>query len=233
VIEAAELTPATGIPVRYRVTASGSTVDVNIAGQRDSSGNRVWDLSQTLEADREVQVVAVDTATRWYASEFPGGTFATPLDNSGNEEGIYEHRADGLYLHGFASVAAEPANTRTLMRYTQPVLLYPFPMELGDEWVAVGQVNNGTFRGLPYAGRDTYTSKVTDRGEVWLPSIQFQNVLQVKTSVQVEPAVGQSTSRVQISWLFECYGEVMRAVSQSGETDLNFTQISELRRLGF
>lgn len=233
VIEASELTPTTGIPVRYRVTATGAPVDVNIAGLRDAAGVRVWDLSQTLSADREVVVSAVDISTRWYASEFPGGMFSTPLDNSGNEEGVYEHRADGLYLHGFASVSEEPVNTRTLMRYTQPVLLYPFPMTLGDEWVSVGQVNNGTFRGLPYAGRDTYSSKVSDQGEVWLPSIRFEDVLQVKTAVQVEPAVGQSTSRVQVSWLFECYGEVMRAVSESGETDLNFTRISELRRLGF
>jgi len=232
VIEFDELAPATGVPVNYRVTAPGAEVNVDLAGLRDASGARVWDYSAPNPADRSLEVQALAVSDAWFASDFPNATFATALDGNAVELGVYSHSSQGLFLHGFASSNANSPQ-RTLMRYTDPVLIYPFPLQKGREWVAVGEVVNGTFRGLPYAGRDTYTSIVSDEGEVWLPSIQFLGALQVKTLVQAQPAVGQSTSRVQVSWLFECFGEVMRAVSLDGETNLDFARASELRRLGF
>ena len=43
--------------------------------------------------------------------------------------------------------------------------------------------------------------------------------------------VGASTSRRQVSFLFECFGEVARATSLPDETVVDFTTAAELRRL--
>lgn len=231
-IDADELAPGFGVPANFVVNAPGTTVELDLNGLRDASGARVWDFRGVSQSDRELQVQAQTVEGTWFESEFPGAQFTTPLDPRGVELGVYSHSDNGLFLHGFVSSDPE-SNTLTQMRYTEPLLLYPFPLENGDEWISVGEVVNGQFRGLPYAGRDTYSSVVADTGEVWLDSIEFTDVLQVKTLVQVQPAVGASTSRVQVSWLFECFGEVVRAASEDGETDLDFSRASEFRRLGF
>ena len=54
----------------------------------------------------------------------------------------------------------------------------------------------------------------------------------VRTHVTVQPTAGQSQSRRQVSFVFECFGEVARATSANGEMEENFTQAAELRRLG-
>ena len=60
----------------------------------------------------------------------------------------------------------------------------------------------------------------------------FTQVFRVRFAVDIEPAVGPTLSRRQVSFLFECFGEVARATSQPGETDDNFTTAAEIRRLG-
>jgi len=57
-------------------------------------------------------------------------------------------------------------------------------------------------------------------------------VLRVRTRVQVTPAVGIPTSRRQVGFLSECYGEVARATSRDNETDEDFNTAAELRRVG-
>mgnify|MGYP000997285483 FL=1 len=45
-------------------------------------------------------------------------------------------------------------------------------------------------------------------------------------------AVGASSSTRQSQFLFECFGEVVRATSAPGEKDDDFTTAAEVRRLG-
>lgn len=232
-IDADELTAAIGVPVRYRINPAGTEVEVDLAGARDSSGIRVWDWSFQNPGDQQLTVAADEMDGKWYAGSFPDGQFVTDLDAAGREEAIYSSGPSGLLLHGFASVEEEPENGQTLFIYKDPVIVYPFPIEPGKTWVSTGIVENGLFRGLPYAGRDVYEGSVDAIGEIWLPDIRFEQAHKVTTSVNVQPAVGQSTSRKQVSFLFECFGEVARAVSQDNETDDNFTVATEVRRLGF
>ena len=91
---------------------------------------------------------------------------------------------------------------------------------------------NATVRGLPYAGRDTYQVSVDASGRLELTDLTFTQVLRVRTQLTVEPAVGATVTRRQVSWMFECFGEVARAVSLDGELQEDFTTTSELRRLG-
>jgi hypothetical protein len=93
-------------------------------------------------------------------------------------------------------------------------------------------VKNATLRGLPYAGQDSYAISVDAAGELILPSITFTQALRVRTTVTATPAAGAAVTTKQVSFLFECFGEVARATSQTGETQDNFTTAAEVRRLG-
>ena len=53
-----------------------------------------------------------------------------------------------------------------------------------------------------------------------------------RSDVTIEPVAGPTVSRRQLSWMFECFGEVARATSLDNETKSEFTTTSELRRLG-
>ena len=103
---------------------------------------------------------------------------------------------------------------------------------MGKSWVSAGTITNGLIRNLPYAGRDTYQVSVDAAGRLELTDLTFTQALRVRTHVTVEPVVGASVSRRQISWMFECFGEVARAVSVDNEPNEDFTTTSELRRLG-
>ncbi len=230
VIDSEEMNVTMGATARYRYNTG---VDVDLAGLRDDMGTRVWDWKNTDPGDKELSVTATRVTDKWYAAQFPTGEFVTPLDASGNNVAIYRKNANGLYLLGLASSKENAVGGQTLIKYQDPVLVNPFPLKKGDTWVSVGVVRNSTFKGLPYAGRDTYTGSVEDQGDLWLPDVEFENTLKVVTKVTSEPSVGQSVTHVQVSWLFECFGEVARAVSADGVTEADFTNAAEVRRLGY
>lgn len=232
-IEAHELRAALDVPVNYRVTPAGAEVPVDLRGLRDDGGARVWDWRYRSPDERSVSIRARPLSQAWFADRFSSGEFVTPLDTAGRQDAVYSIEEDGLMLHGFASSEEDPAEGQTLFVYQDPVTVYPFPVEPGVEWVSTGVVENGTFRGLPYAGRDIYEGSVEETGELWLPDIRFEEAHKVTTTVVVQPAVGESTQRRQVSFLFECFGEVARATSLADESSESFEVASEIRRLGF
>lgn len=229
-LTADELRVATDIPVNFRFNKN---VPVDLTGLRDQVGVRVWTWDQPNVGDTLLSVAASTVSDKWYAAHFPDGQFVTGLDADGNNEAVYRMDEGGLWLLGLVSADENPAAGQTLIQYTEPVLVTPLPLKKGDTWISVGEVRNATFQGLPYAGRDVYEGKVDDEGELWLPDLRFENTLKVVTQVTSEPSVGQSASRVQVSWYFECFGEVARAVSADGVTEANFSTAAEVRRLGF
>ncbi len=231
-LDADELREALGIPVSFLVSPAGSTRTVDLAGQVNPDGDRRWDLSQAATNDQLARIEATALGDQWYAPEYPGGTFVAPADAAGTLFNVLNRDDSGLYLHGIASTQESPAEGQTLLKYEQPVALYLFPLTPGKTWVSVGQARNSTVRGLPYAGTDTYETTVEARGQLALPDLTFDDAYQVHTRVVVAPAVGQSIRTRQVSYLFECFGEVARVTSQPEETDTFFTTAAEVRRLG-
>lgn len=231
-IDSSELREAIGVPVDLLVNPSGSTVSVNIAGEVNPSGERRWDFSRGAEQDEVATIEASALQGKWYASRFPQGQFVAPGDLSGRLENIYRRDEQGFYLLGVASSEEAPPEGQTILVYEQPVLLYKFPLEVGQSWVSVGTSRDGKIRGLTYAGRDTYATKVEALGELELPDLSFEQVLMIRTRVTLEPAVGASTSQQQISFISECFGEVARVTSAPGEEQEYFTTAVERRRIG-
>ncbi|MEW5737325.1 MAG: hypothetical protein AB1938_00275 [Myxococcota bacterium] len=232
VIEATELETAFGVPVSYLVNPAGSTRPVNVVGEVNAQGQLVWDLGVDYADDQVAKLVATAPTGKWWASSFPAAQFTTPLDLAGRIDGVYANDGSNLLLLGYASSLESPPEGKTLVVYTQPVAIFRFPLQAPKEWVSVGEVRNATVRGLPFAGRDTYTVKVDATGILELPDVAFTQALRVRTTALIEPSVGASIVRRQVGWVFECFGEVARATAPDNETNDDFTTAAELRRLG-
>ncbi|QDG50274.1 hypothetical protein FIV42_05870 [Persicimonas caeni] len=231
-IDSAEMAARVGVPVRYLVSPDGEHRPVDLSG-RPRGDQFVWDWSEDMPSDQLAVIEASELSEMWYADKFPGGQFVAPSDLGGRIEAVYSRTDNALRLHGLASVEQDPPEGQTLMVYNSPVELYRFPLEPGRDWVSTGIVENSKVRGLPYAGRDIYEVKVDAMGELALPSFTFEQVHKVHTKVTLQPAAGESQTTRQVSFLFECFGEVARATSQEGETDEDFGTAAEVRRLGF
>jgi len=230
-VEAHEIPVTLQTPVDYYVSPDGTSV--NLAGATDEQGKRVWDYSEQSPADARVQATAVPLGAQWYAESFPGGEFvlASSMSADSDVDGIYSLDEEGLWLHGVASTEENPAAGTTLLPYAAPVALYRFPLEPGDAWTEIGTLTGGELRGLPYNGTDTYEVEVDGSGRLELPYVSFEQTHRVRIRVVVAPAVGGITStRRQVSFLFECFGEVAQITSRLDESERDFTTAAEMRR---
>ena len=224
-LTAAEVPVVLDTPLDYYV---GTGVTIDVAG--DGSGDtRRWDWSDERAADTIEATVAGALGTRWYAGLFPGGQFVSP--GAGGLDGIYAKDDQGVYLLGLAS-PTDAAPTKTVLRYTTPVAVLRFPLTEGARWTEVGTITGGTLNGLPYMGTDTYELGADARGELHLPYVRFVDALRVRVRVVSAPAIGGvMTTRRQVGFWSECFGEVGRATSRANEPADDFTTADSQRRL--
>jgi hypothetical protein len=230
-ITSAELAPAIGASETFLASPPNTTEPVNLDGAIDSSGQRVWNWSTSLASDESFVLTPQVLGSQWYASSFPGGQFVLPQDPADTIEDVYIHDDEAIRPLGYASTQENPANGKTLVVYGTPVVLYQFPIVVGASWTTQGTSANATFMGLPYAGTDTYATEVDASGVLVLPDYTFTQVLKVSTLVTVAPVAGETTTVRQVSFLFECVGEVARATSQLNEPNPDFTTAAQIRRL--
>ncbi len=230
-IDADELTPALGNPVKYLVSPPLTTRAVDLAGTVDSQGHLTWDFGSDYADDEVATIEATGIAGKWYAASFPSATFVAPFDAGDAIEAVYAYNSTAIVLLGLASHDPTGPGGQTLLAYAPPIALYQFPLHVGQTYTSAGTITNGTLRGVPYAGTDTYEIAIDASGELTLESYVFTQVLRVRTTATVAPSAGQSIVTRQTSFFFECFGEVARATSQPNETNDDFTTAAELRRL--
>lgn len=232
-IESRELVPQVGIAATYLVSPAGKDRPIDLAGTTNAQGKLVWAFGADFADDQVAKIAAARIEGKWYAGSFAAvpDAIIVPSDLAGRTEGVYTQDERGFFLHGVASTVADPPEGRTLLVYSQPVMLYRFPLEVGAAWTVTVE-DKGTLRGLPFASRDTYEIKVDGAGEVGLPDFVLTQALRVRTNVSIAPSAGQLTTQRQVGFLFECLGEVARATSKTNETEENFSTASEVRRLG-
>jgi len=231
-IEAHELPLLLTRTVDYYVSPDGTAVD--LVGTVDERGKREWDFSEQSPSDQRVPTSATPLGGKWYEPHFPGGEFvlATSFGAGGGMEGVYSLDAEGLWLHGMASTDENPPEGTTLLPYETPVGIYRFPLAAGDTWTEAGVLTGGELFGLPYNGTDTYEVEVDGSGRLDLPYLRFEQAHRVRIAVVVVPnAGGVTASRRQVSFLFECFGEVARVTSRVDEPARDFTVAAEIRRL--
>lgn len=231
-IEASEFKPSLGVPARYLTSPAGVSRAVNLAGTVDGTGARVFDLGNDYADDQIAKITASAIGGKWYEQSFPTASFVAPFDAGGTVDAIYANNDTVIALLGLASAAPAPPEGKTLLVYDSPIAVFRFPLVPGNAWTSSATVTKATLRGQPYNGKDTYEISVDGSGKLTTPDFTFSQVLRVRTKVTVEPSAGQVVVQRQTGFLFECFGEVARATSKPGEPLVDFTQTSELRRLG-
>lgn len=237
VIQSSELQPALGVAANYLVNAANTTRMVDVEGEVNSSGQLVWDWGASYADDQVAMIEATPLQGKWYASSFPGGQYVTPFDAADTIEAVYSQDANGAYLHGIASTQQNPPEGQTLWAYDTPVTLYQFPLKPGTTWSTSGNIRNGVVQGLPYAATDTYQGTDDATGQLVLPDFTFTQAHRLRFVVTTVFAAGGGPQvNQQVSFLFECFGEVGRAsaepIDDGGATDPNFTIAAQQRRLG-
>jgi hypothetical protein len=233
-IDAAELGAAFNVAVSYVVSPVGEDRAVNLAGKDDGKGGIAWDFSPDFASDKSLTLTASKVGGKWYASSFPDGDFASPIDTTGEIDGIYASTDKAISLLGIASVVEKPKKGKTLLVYDTPIEVYRFPLTPGLSWSTTANVvKGGMINGLAYSSTDTYDVKDAAIGSLALHDLTFQQVHKVETKVTFNPSVGgASQSTWQVGFVSECFGEVTRATSHIGEKTADFTQAAEVRRLG-
>lgn len=232
-IDAAEMRPALGVAARYRTYADRAIDQAGTVGQ---GGTRTWDWPWAADDGPLVTVEAAPFAQQWYAAEFaaPGEgavQFTLPFDSDPSLDAVYRHDAKGIWLLGIASRQPDPPEGKTLLMYANPVLTLRFPLRPGDSWQSVGKIGNGALYGLPYAGQDSYSFAAIGIGKVLLPEFSVDQALRVVAQVSSQGLAGQQPPRLQVSFYSECLGELARATAAAGQTDANFNQAAQFRRL--
>lgn len=225
VITRDELPVVMGVGVDYLVNPPGTTVSVRPEGTTDGGGNVVWDF--TSEQGVVLTLTLVPVWDTWSATHFPEAHYATRLLAESTNQGVYRVDDQAVWLMGFASLEAN----RTLAVYDPPVPSLRFPVEVGLNWVSVGEIRNAVYDGQPFASTDTYRVSVDMRGTVRLPYLDLLNTLRVKVELTQSLAGGTTLRWIQYVYLHECYGELGRIVSVEGELDPQFDTASEFRRL--
>lgn len=231
-ISADELQAAFGVPISYLVNPANTERTVDLVGVAGEGDTLVWDWSVDRADDQVATFVATKVEGKWYADSFPTGEFVTSLDAGGTVDNVLRLDSEALWLLGVASSEQSPAAGQTLLVYDNPIPLFRFPIEPGSKWAASSNIKGGKLYGLPYAGKDTYEFSVDGIGELALRDLTFTQALRVRTKTTVSPAVGKAVSKRQVSFMFECFGEVARATSRNDETAEDFTKAVEVRRLG-
>ncbi|MBT8494813.1 MAG: hypothetical protein KJO07_17280 [Deltaproteobacteria bacterium] len=219
-LTAAELPVALERPISY-------LVDSDIAVELDGPS---WSFEAPPARSELVQ--AHDLDGTWYQSEFPGAHFAVPLRPGQDSpiEGVYSLEDDGLFLHGVAARDLAEG-LETVWSYRTPVALLRLPLSAGDSWTEVGEAE-GLIDGSPYAATDSYEISALAAGPLEVPGAGFEPAVRVSTLVTTEPAVsGQVVTSRQDSFYFECFGELVRTISRSGENQRDYPVAELLLRI--
>lgn len=230
-IDAAEFKAVLDTPVDYLV---GNSRPVNLVGEVDAQGRRVWNFSKEYPDDGQITVQATALADKWYQASFPEGQWVAPADALGTIDGVYAADPQAVYLLGLASKEEDPADgKKTLLVYDEKVAVYRFPLTPGSSWISVGTVTGATANGLPYSGSHKYEIEDDGAGQLKLANLAFEQAHRVRTTLTIESAAApdQTIVRRQTGFVFECFGEVVRATAADGEANPDFGTAAELRRL--
>jgi hypothetical protein len=223
VISRSEMIFVTGVRANQRVATN---VTFDTAGTAQADGGRTWTLDAAQSGDQTVVFEAQPVTGSWFESSFTGATYAVRLSAGSDLLGVFEATPTELKLRGVVSPA--DGTFATKMTYSPPATILKFPIQLNATWTS-----SSTVSGLNQGFFNTYTedySTVVDRqGDAVTPFSRF-DVLRVNTTLTRTVGIVPTVTRTH-ALTTECFGAVGTLVSGSNETNANFTDVAELRRL--
>ncbi|MGM0557664.1 MAG: hypothetical protein ACQEVA_14870 [Myxococcota bacterium] len=210
-----------GLSAKFE-TATDVTVDT--AGEEQSDGTHVWDLTGPYNGDKTTLVTLMSLDGKWYKPEFPDATYASQLADGEDEVGVFRATDTALYLQGIVT-----PNESTELHYDPPAKLLDFPLEVGASWTTDATVS-GTYLWNPWTSvSEDYQSQVDARGTLKTP---YGELPVVRIQTVLDRTVGFSTTTVRtFSFVSECFGTVATITSKDNEDQVEFTEASSVRRL--
>ena len=217
-----------GLHAQFRVVFdAGFDVD----GTALDDGGTLWDFDAALAPGTD-DVFATNAITgAWFANDFPGATYTTPLSAGADLLGIFQITDTQLLLLGVATPTS--GSQETELTYDPPIVVLQFPITLHASWSTDSSLVSGTFQGItPTAYYESYDTTVDALGTATTPYASFP-VLRVDTQLTREVGGVLSYSRT-MAFTTDCFGTVASAASQTsyfGPVSASFGQASELKGL--
>jgi hypothetical protein len=225
-ISANEVPLAAGKMANFRIATSATW---STAGAAGSGAERVWSLTGALSNDADQAVALAAPAGAWWAGDtgFGNATYATQLAESSDLIGVFHVDASGVTLLGIVS----PTGTYpyTEITYDPPARILAVPFGAADTWTSSSTVS-GYVSGAVVNYTEKYVSNVDQTGTMSTPYGDFP-VLRVGT-VLTQLQLGTAYRSVRsYAWIAECFGSVATATSQDNESNTEFSDDAEVRRL--
>lgn len=219
-----ELPFAPGRMATFRI-ATNATWDT--AGTSIGNGSRRWDLTGQLANDADRVVQLGDPTGTWWQPTFPTASYATELVSTSTLQGAFAFTASGLAL--VAVVSPEAGTFRTELEYDPPAQVLALPISAGQTWSSTSTVS-GTAQGAIVAYTERYASRVDQVGMMKTPYGEFP-VLRIATDLTRTSGITTLLTKRSFTWVAECFGPVATAHSQDFESEAEFTDTAEVRRL--
>lgn len=220
----AELPLAPGLVATFRVATDPA---FDTAGEANADGSRAWDLSGALagDVDRPAGFESPDGA--WWQPSFPDATYAAKLAEDSELRGVFRAGDGAVELLGV--VSPEAGAFRTELAYDPPATVLALPIAAGDTWSSTSTVS-GLAQGVVTAFTERYASRVDQVGTMTTPYGPFP-VVRVATDLTRTQGLATLTTSRTFAWIAECFGPVAVATSRAFETEAEFDDPAEVRRL--
>jgi hypothetical protein len=167
-----------------------------------------------------------DPSGEWFADVFPDATYYTPLSAASDLLGVFQATEDSLLLLGV--VSPEDGLFRTEIEYDPPVTILDFPLEEGKTWTVDSNVS-GLYDGVVSVYDEVYEFEVDANGVLMTDFGNFQ-VLRVRSTMDRTVGILNYVFR-SFAFVTECYGTVATIAAQEDETEVEFTDVAELKRI--
>ena len=223
------------VPLRAGLTALfrvAQDVEVDTAGSM-KEGTRHWNFDKSYSGDQTEAVELQRMEGKWFKPDFPEADYAMKLTGQADELGVFEITDEALLMLGVVSPTDE--GTTTNISYDPPVAVLDFPLEKGKTWKTETTAKGTHAVWSPYTDityEETYTSQVDARGTLATPHSEF-DVLRVRTKLEREASItGVPLETIRtFAFVTECFGTVATVRSKGGETETEFSEAAEIRRL--
>lgn len=223
IVSRAEVPLRAGLRANFRIAENAT---VSTAGTT-AGGLRTWDYSGSYTGDHDELVELLEPAGNWWAAELPTATHAARVSASSDNLGVFQITDDALLLLGV--VSPDAGVTQTLLRYDPPVTVLAYPLAEGNTFTTTSTVT-GTAIGVFGTYTEEYTSVVDAAGTLVTPFGET-DALRVRTEMTRTSGFATLTSQRQFTFVAECFGIAAIVVSNAFETQVEFTDAAEIRRL--
>ena len=223
-IKLGELPHEAGRSATFRTALDGN---FDTAGVADANNMRRWDLSAQQSGDADRVLGFQSPAGTWWQSKFAGASYATVLSSESDLLGVFKVDAQGIVLLGV--VSPDAGNTRTELAYDPPAKILALPLTASSAWMSTSTVS-GLALGVVTAYTEKYVSRVDQVGTMKTPYGEFP-VQRVATDLTRTSGLATILTKRSFAWIAECFGSVANVSSQDFETDAEFTDPAEIRRL--